>query len=254
MEVLNDTLFDKQTREAIQMVNSNHEKALEESNKLSVLKVKMQQVLSRISGKTVKRTTIHFINDNNERYIIKTNNGELIGTIGINVPRLQSKIILVNNRPVFILYRDNVIYLKKDIMSNINETRVTADVLLEETVAASAAAEPIIESAQKIYELIDIRDYALLDLYITESMEKLIVNDDVESAQKVQRDAYIKAQVLYRNIIKIKNALASVTNLSEKHQELINQMDILYRQICEIFINVGLYELPKNDEELITRG
>ena len=254
---LTDKEFDEQIAEAIRLVN-NHAREVraqqaakpEEPEKGSRLSALKQKVLSRISGReerVTKKQVIYFDNDNNERYVIRTSDGQEVGTISIN-KKLENKINLVNNKPVFVIYRGNEVYLEKDVMTGQMKGHNVGGANFRETMRAS------IEATKQIFELLDQKNYEAIDQYITHSMETLIVSGDLESTQKEKREAYVKVQVLYRNISKIKAAMAGVTEIDERHTEILKQLDVLYRQICQILINVGLYDIGLADTEKITRG
>lgn len=257
-EEIIDEVYNQETDEVVNMVN-RHSMAREEADNrttLTDLKARMQTVISRISGsnKVSKKTITRLSFGTGESYFIRKSNGELVGTIGINRGKLQSKLVVVNKRPVFVLYRDNEIFLKQDVLSGETAQGIQSGRDLMANMEALEKNAPMLEATREIYNLIDQADFLTLDAYITHSMEKLIQNADVDTAQKANRDAYIKVQVLYRNIIKIKTVLLGGGDYAGSRAELMSQMDILYRQICEILINMGLYEVPKNPNELITRG
>lgn len=257
-EEIVEEVYAAETDEVVSMVNRHSKMREIEENRttLNDLKTRMQTVISRISGsaKSTKKTLSKMTFNSKESYFIRKSNGELVGAIGLNRSKLQSKLVVVNKRPVFVLHRDNEIFLKLDVLSGEMAQGIQTSRDLVTNMETLQANSSMLEATREIYNLIDQADYLTLDTYITSSMEKLIQNADIETAQKAQRDAYIKVQVRYRDIIKRKTALLGGGDYAGSRAELMSQMDILYRQICEILINMGLYEIPKNDNELITRG
>lgn len=259
-----DTAYKKDIAEAIRMVNENHDKAVEKQRReaeTSPLKLRMQKIISRISGDPIKskcysrHTVIYFYNDNNEKYLIKMSSGELIGTLKIN-NKINTKIELVNNRPVFVVSRNNEVYFKKDLITGEVLEKSIGREGFNATVRASVESQGMIQKTKEIYELIENKDYDAIDYYLSWGMEQLITNNDIDATQKDKRDAYIKIQVLYRNAQKLKSSLVSTIDVNDAYLETFNQLDVLYRQMCEILINAGYYHMPKmvnDEEEKITR-
>lgn len=259
----NDCTYESDIAQAIRMVNENHEKVLDRRTleARSPLKAKMLKIISMISDDSNKakcytrHTVIGFWNEDNEKYIIKTISGELIGTIKIN-NKINTKIELVNNRPVFVVSRDNEVYFKKDLITGEVLEKSIGREGFNATVRASVEAQGMIQKTKEIFELIENKNYDAIDYYLSWGMEQLITNNDIDATQKDKRDAYIKIQVLYRNAQKLKSSIASAIDVNDSYLEMFNQLDILYRQMCEILINAGYYNIPEmknDDEEKITR-
>ncbi len=247
--------FERQNQEAFAMVNENHQRALDDERTMGLSELK-RIILRRISGLPEvfsKKTIIYFHNDNNVRYIIKSADGELIGTIGIG-DIIKTKIELIAKRPVFIICRGNEIYLRKDILTDriISQTENKSD--YKEAISTSIAETPMYDGAKYIYELIEKEEYDVIDPYIADSLEQLIVENDMDSTQKEKREAYTQAYVIARNIYRTKTEMLERKKTNQPYDDLYKQLKVYYSQICQIFINVGLYEIPKIEEELITRG
>jgi len=266
MTELSSVEFERQTDEVIKMVNDHHDEYVREQERLLNEQNKgfnalRKKILSRITGynteKTTKKEVIHFINDNNIALIIKNSEGIVIGVMSLTNgfrEKVKAKIELVNNKPIFIIYRGNEVYLNTDIYTNKTIAKFTVGETLEEVKAEIRESRPMFNGSKEIYELRENKQYSVLDNYITDCMVKILENDGLNLSPVDITNLHTQLQVQYREIQRTKMELATAEQITEEHGEMLKTLDNLYLVICTNLINMGLFELPEINEEKITRS
>lgn len=263
MAELSDREYERQIEEVINIVNENHDKYLEEQSLLEQagnrgINAKMRKVLNRIMGiadETTSKKIVYFKNENNEKLHIRTSDGSVVGTITLN-RGVEAKIKLVDTKPIFKIFKNNEVYIERDLMSNkLISNNVTPEVFGEVS-KTYAESKDMVSGAKLIYELLDNKNYAEIENYIIYSMTELI-NNNLETAALEQRQVYTEVYVAYQQINKLKNLIIEYQQKGMDYDFLLESLDQEYRSICEKLINAGLYVIPEepeqDDENLITR-
>jgi len=235
--------FDKENEELFEMIGFN--KSSEEKK----YKNKLEEVMSRITPKKKKRPQIICQNFYGKVLLVKSSDGSVIAhmSLGDNLKKhVRSKIELdAYYEPVFVLMRNNEDYLKVNVMKQEGfaiKTNSTDE--FQEIKESIKSSKPMLEDTKNIFGLIEAKNYDEVDVYITDYMAELINNNDMESTS-----IYSTLLVRFRDIQRVKSALQNKIGVTPIHQELYNQLDILYRNICETIINSKNY-----NQNTITRG
>jgi len=257
-----DYKLKKDIAQSIRMVNDHHEKVKQEeeadrsSNSLNLMK---RQILKRISE--IKKAiyykknmvTIYFQESSEGEYLIKTKDGQIIGTLRPD-KKLRSRIILDRDNlgnytsPIFELSKDNGSYFRFDINAKTMKSTSRNNTELSEYLKA-AKNDEMLSAAQVLFDKIASKEYSYVDKYILESMEEIIVSGKLESTVKEMIGVYTKLQVLNRQIESKKREIAELHREGRVNENLLLELDVLYKQVCEILLNNGFYRLPEERQK-----
>lgn len=265
MTKLTEEKFQEQVDQVIKIVNDNHERYVKEqqlfaenNNSFNSLKKK---ILSRITGyqneKITKKHIVQFVNLNEEKLNIKKSDGTSIGVMFLAhnfKEKVTSQIQLVDNKPVFLIYRGNEVYLNENILEGRRMTHFLQGDTLKEVTTMFKESRPMINKTKEIYELVESKQYSVLDNYITDCMVKILENDGLNLSPVDINNLHTQLQVQYREIQRTKMEIATSGEVTESHREMLKKLDNLYMVICTTLINMGLSELPSLEEEKIARG
>ena len=157
---------------------------------------KMKNVLNRIMGTPeviTKKQVIYYYVDKSDRLIIRDSDGNIVGYTSLT-KQMESKVELVDNRPIFVLRRGNEVYLRKDVLDGRMKASAVGAQTFKDVSRAYSDSKEMLEGTKKIYELIEAKDYDAIDSFIMHSMEELI-NNNLDTAPIEQHQAYIEVYV-----------------------------------------------------------
>lgn len=250
--------YNKDTDNLMKLVNEHHKEFLKkEKERFAIYDAKKQKFIDNLSinpssKKSIKKNILSLDFSNPEKCIIKNVRGELVGVISFSV-HVKSAVMLSGTKPVFVIFRDNEIYFEKDVITGEVTIKSERDDDYQKVVKQVNNENPMIEYTKYIYKLIENKKYDQVGLYINNCMEKLISSNFTDAKEKKLRDIYVQAQVRMRNIYKIQSKINECINNGTDYKNLDLDLDILYRQICEMFLNLGFYEIPEIESTIITK-
>lgn len=247
---MTDFEYDKETQEVIAMVNDHYAEIHRPKSKYEMLKKK---VISRISGKKEPMLIISFnLTDVEDRYAITTSGGQNVGIINIGT-NIKTKMELVRRRPVYKIYKSDVAFYEYDVLNNLVDYDFNKYQNQEVISDTNNRNQPVIDSTRIIFELIESQDYDNVEKYIVLCMEKLIAKKDVDVNPNF-RDIFESAQKLIRNIHRKKTEISDKIRIRQDYSKEHKELDFMYREICILFINYGMYELPDfGTEEIVLK-
>lgn len=253
MAELSKKTYDEQTEEVLSIVNAKHDalKRLDEAGNKGV-NAKMKKILDRLMGipETPKKV-IYFYNDNNEKLHIRTSDGNFVGTIILN-NGIKSKIELVDNRPIFVLYKNGEQLYKKDVLTGQAKASVPSPNELKSVFREHKNSLEMIEATKQIFMLIENKQYQDIDAFILHNME-ILVGTGLETAPMEQKKVYSNVKFIYQKIRILVEEIKEYAEKNIPYDDLLSKVDNEYRSACQILINAGLYELP-NMEDKVTRS
>jgi len=252
MTELTSKEFERQVEEVINLVNENHDKYVRDQERLQEagnrgFNAKMKNVLNRIMGTpevVTKKQVIYYYVDKSDRLIIRDSNGNIVGYTSLT-KQMESKIELVDNRPIFVLKRGNEVYLRRDVLDGRMKATAVGAQTFKDVSRAYSDSKEMLEGTKKIYELIEAKDYDAIDSFIMQSMEELI-NNNLDTAPIEQHQVYIEVYVANQRINKLKNSIMRYEEEGKDYTAVVEMLDNEYRIICEKLINNGLYKVPLN--------
>lgn len=230
--------------ECVNIVNNKHQELLN----------KKKSILERLSGRAKKRQIIRInidkSNPANWAMYIRDKNDNIIGFMILhqNLRRLLIPKVELNKKrePVFRIYKDEVLCFAQDIMKNkacgINIKKDE----FNDVVKTYRDSQPIIDITKKIFELIETRQYGLVEEFIRTAMENLIKNN-IDAASIEQRQIYTELYVASQRINKIKLSINELQQTNGDCQPLLENLDQEYRDACQKILNSKLDELVNSN-------
>lgn len=237
---MTDFEYDKQNQEVVDMVNNHYAEINRPKSKYEELKKK---IISRISGKKEPKIIISFNHTNiMDRYAITTSDGQNVGVINI-ATNIKTALELSKKRPLFKIYKNDEPVYELDITNNLvysDYDKYNNQEMVSDIVNSNQSA---ITATKTIYEFIDNQDYDSVEKYIVKCMEELIANKNVDINPNF-REIFENAQNLIRNIHKKKTEIGDKMRTYQDYTIQHKELDAMYREICMLFLNYGMYDLP----------
>lgn len=267
MTKLTEEKFQEQIDQVIRIVNENHERYQKEQrlrHAIDPYSLKKKKIISQMGGykteRISKKTIKNLILTIEEELRIKNKDQKAVGKISITAgfkEKVRSKFKLVDNKPIFIIYRGNEIYLQENIKEDKRIIHFAQGDVLKEVTKEISESRVVVDQSKVIYELIENKDYSVLDNYITNFMAQIIENKDLSLTPIEVNNIHTKLQVQYRDIQRTKSELLSSSEVSDVKRELLKKLDNLYMIICTTIMNIAnLKNINLNffEEEKIARG